>query len=197
MALHYSSGKLLLRNQDDGEWYFIEVRIDITDGLPHIYVHQTVGDEVSLDSTFDEYAIIRVDTGVLYKLGIETNGSGAITYSFEIATLPVAKLPSRIWIKDTTSGILYELLGTMSQWDALVYPQLTQASISTTTTLNSPFRTRSVTPVYDVDRCRILAPAITQRTIIISPYPNVSVAVLGGEGDDTYVEGEGETPIGG
>ena len=185
MSLHYSSGKLLLQNTSDDEWYYVEVRIDDDDGLPHIYPHQDIAGDYSL-SDYDSYAIIRSAEGYLYKLSLRTDVDGNVTYDLSIADLPVTQLPVRIFIKDTTTGLSYQLIVTEGV-DGVGYPELVTAGsiVSTGTTLDRPFACHS--PVTTTDNiCKSAANFLTKATVLIPtqvPLPTGGFLLgAGGEG---------------
>jgi hypothetical protein len=201
MGLHYSNGRLLLKNTTNNEWYYISVSIG-TDLLPHIKVDQTIAGDFSL-SSYDEYAILRADSSVLYKLGLKTTVDGAITYLFEPAVLPVEKLPVLVFLKDQDTGILYTLTGAISVADGAIYPKLANISAINNTLLDRPFV--CVTPAtYTSNTCRHPASFIVQHQIIIPPVvplptPDEGGGILGESGESILGEGgehiEGEDGV--
>lgn len=191
MSLHYSSGKLLLKNITDNQWYYLEVRVDAQDGLPHLYPHQTIAGDYSL-SDYDEYAVIRANNGLLFKLYLETNNSGqidfALTDDFELE-----KLPSILFLKDTTTSFLYLLQLLENDQDGEVYPNLTNNFTGqTTTTVNSPFKCSAPVSVVD-GKCITKAEPLTQETVIVPVGPTLPTHLAGsGTGEDIVGSGNEE-----
>lgn len=165
MSLHYSSGKLLLKNITDNLWYYVEVRIDSQDEHPHIYVHQEASDEDGL-SGYDEYAIICADNGDIYKLGLYTNSEDVVTYSFESSAL--TKPADRVFVKDTTTGVRYSLTGVYNETYLRAYLRISQVSVSAAlTTVDSPFRCHAAV-TYTANRCKHGAAFYVRATIVTS-----------------------------
>jgi hypothetical protein len=118
----------LLKNTTDSEWYYLSATVDDDDALPHINVNQVSQGDLSLEE-FDEYVILRsADDGNLYKLGLETNGDGEVTYTFFAATLPVSYRPVRLYVKDQSTGLTYEIKATMDPFSVVTPACMVPAS---------------------------------------------------------------------
>jgi hypothetical protein len=193
MSLHFSNGRLLLKNTFDNQWYYLEARIG-TDLLPHIMINQTIAGDFSL-SDYDEYAIIRADDGVLYKLGLTTNGDGVVTYSFDAASLPVSQLPVKIFVKDSNTGLLYSLTGGISADDGNIYPAIAQYTSTGNNSIDRPFRRNSLATTI-AQPCRHAAAFFSQSIVIVGPNIPLPVtdngAILIGEGGEDII-GEGNS----
>lgn len=189
MSLHYSHGKLLLKNTSDGEWYFLDARIG-GDLLPHLHPEQEVAGDYSL-SEFDEYAIIRAVDNSLYKLSLYTNEEGVVTYRLS-AYSDITQLPVRVFIKDTTTGLLYAL--TLTENGDSVYPELNLAGgIATTTQARRCFcpvittveTSRTITAATVLEECSIVLPVPIE-----PPTPPIgSEGILGEGGEEILGEG--------
>lgn len=199
MPIHISNGRLLLKNFSNDSWYYIFATVDDDDSLPHIEVSQTVAGDFSL-SDYDEYVILRcADDGQLYRLDLYTNGDGKIDYRFELAVLPVSKRPSRIFVKDQVTLLLYEIKATQDVNTGLVHPQVVAYSTTGNTTIDKPFRCHTPATVTE-NSCISPANFFTKATVIIPPANNAPVlpiiigeggeAVIGEGGDPEFIEGE-------
>lgn len=193
MSLHFSNGQVLLMNTSNSEWYYLAVAVDDDDALPHLAPSQVSLGDLTLEE-FDEYVVLRcAETGDYYKLGLATNGNGDIDYSFSILTLPLAYRATRLFLKDQSTGLLYEVTAEMDPFIGGVYPAITAFGdiAGNTRTINSPFKCQSavtrVTPA-----CVVPATAMTEETIIVGPSTAVPVQeLLIGEGGGA-LEGEGD-----
>lgn len=199
MSLHYSSGKLLLKNTTDNQWYYLSASL-LSDGSVYLKVHQDSQGTLSLVN-YDTYAIIRAVDGVLYKLSLVTNGSGVVDYSFNVAILPVTQSPVRIWIKDVDTGGLYELTGEVAEATGLIYPRLNSYNAAVNTLLDRPFKCQ-VSATATANSCRHLASFYALAQVVIPPFsgatnpiPSNGDEILGENGESILGEG-GENILG-
>jgi hypothetical protein len=191
MSLHFSNGRVLLKNTTDSEWYYLSATVDDDDVLPHINVNQVSQGDLSLEE-FDEYVILRsADDGNLYKLGLETNGDGEVTYTFFAATLPVSYRPVRLYVKDQSTGLTYEIKATMDPFLGQVRPEVVVYSVASNTRTIDKSQ-RCMAPVSVVTpACMVPASATDEGDIIVGPtrsLPRSAILIdegggaIGGEG---------------
>jgi hypothetical protein len=191
MALHFSSGRVLLKNTDDSEWYYLSASVGV-DLLPHISVAQVIAGDFSLED-YDEYVVLRCsDNDTLYKLGLETNENGTITYSFEPSPSPAIYRPIRLFVKDTSTGILYEITAQQDVNTGEVYPQILAYSAANNTTITKAHRCQAAVSVLEAS-CLSPAEVMSHGTIIIPPANNAprSVILQGEGGEAIGAEGGG------
>lgn len=191
MSLHFSNGQVLLKNVTDDNWYYLAVSVDAQDGLPHLAPSQESLGDLTLEE-FSEYVILRcADNGVLYKLALATNEAGDIDFSFVAADVPVSQIPIRLYLKDQSTGLLYEVTASMDPFTGEVYPAVTAYSAAANTrTINK--HQRCMTPVNTVEpACVVPADATDEGDIIVGPSTAVPRSpILIGEGGGA-IGGEG------
>jgi hypothetical protein len=183
MGLHFSSGRVLLKNTDDSEWYYLSASIG-SDLLPHISVAQVIAGDFSLED-YDEYVVLRcADNDTLYKLGLETAEDASITYSFEPSPSPAIYRPIRLFVKDTSTGILYEITAKQDAISGEVYPQILAYSGANNTTIAKAQRCSAAVSIL-TPACLSPAEVMTHGTIIIPPANNAGRShLLQGEGGE-------------
>src|SRR5678815_803537 len=89
--------------------YYLDVRIN-SEGLPTLHPFQEIAYNNG-EVDYDTYVLIRANNGIVYKLGLQTNDDGEIDYSWVEADLPFEKRVMTLFLKDTTTGLLYQIFG--------------------------------------------------------------------------------------
>lgn len=191
MSVHFSGGRLLLQNVTDNDWYYIDVRIN-ADGLPTLHPYQEAAFENG-EVDYDVYVLIRANNGIVYKLGLETNEDGEVTYSWVEATLPFTQRVINVFLKDTTTGLLYQVTGVENDTDGIVYVNVAPATPAgvNTRTLTEPCRCPTAVSVMEEVVVLTEAAVLEECSIVVPAAPTLPTH-LAGSGRSEPIVGSGD-----
>lgn len=204
MSLHFSNGKLLLKNTTNNQWYFVDVAVDAADGKPHIRVDQTAQGSFYA-KRWDTKAVILSsnddpDDITIWEMGLQTNGAGVVTFSFNAVETPTYPT-TRLMLKDNDTGKFYEILPSPDQDTGEIYPELVDLSTDEVlSTLDRPFL-NTVAVATLTPQCVAAIQALAMRQVIVPIRPVRGVIIstpegILGEGGENILGESGEPILG-
>lgn len=129
-SLHYSNGRLLLQNETDDAWYYVDVQI--VDSEAHLRPGQVAIDIGDVD-TFSAAAYLIGPDGNTYKFYLATVDGEVHAGVVESDPLPL----TRLFVKGT-NGLYYEI--SVEIIELQTYIKLTLLSAQPASSINSPWR---------------------------------------------------------
>lgn len=197
MGIHFSGGRLLLQNVSDNNWYYLDVRIN-AEGLPTLHPEQiSAFDNGEVD--YSTYVLIRANNGIVYQLGLETNSSGEVDYSWVEAEVPFTQRPITLFLKDSTTGLLYRVTGVENDIDGIVYINVAVATPSgvNTRTLTEPCTCPTAIEVMEETNVLVEVGVLEECSIVVPAAPNLPSFIAGsGRRERIRGSGSGESILG-
>lgn len=190
MSYHFSQGRLLLQNVSDNNWYYLDVRIN-EEGRATLHPDQTIA-FVNGAVDYLSYVLIRANNGIVYKLGLQTNEHGEVDYSWVEAELPFEQIPINLFLKDSTTGLLYKVTGLEDDNDGVVRVNVAQVSVTTgtetqTIPCNCPVEASAMPPESNLTEAGVLE----ECSIIVTPQSALPRFLIG-SGNQERIQGSGD-----
>jgi hypothetical protein len=193
MSHHISSGKLLLQNVSDNNWYYLDVRIN-AEGLPTLHPEQVIAFNNG-EVDYDTYVLIRANNGIVYQLGLKNNSDGEVDYSWIEASLPFTQRPINLFLKNSTTGLFYQISGVENDIDGIVYVNVSLAipGGNNSRTLTEPCSCPTDVSVMDAAVVLTEAGVLEECSILIPAAPTLPTYVAGsGRRERILGSGNGE-----
>lgn len=192
MGIHFSNGRILLQNITDNNWYYLDVGLNDA-GLPALRPAQIIAFNNG-EVDYDPYVLIRANNGIVYKLGLLTNGDGKNDYSWVEADLPFEFRVINLFLKNSDTGLLYRVQGLIDEGDGEIRVNVSFASeaIAAGETLNVPCNCPTEASIMTPDVVLQPAGVLEECAVLVPEKPTLPTYLVGsGRGEKiTGTDGE-------